>query len=77
MPRKPDSETKRMIGRPMKYPDEGLLLAPLNFRVRPGLRVAIEQAAAAAGRSMSAEIMHRLEVSFATAGTVTWQPPAD
>src|SRR5690242_17536028 len=57
-----DSEKPRR-GRPPKPPEERR--GPnLTFRTPGGLRARLAEAAAASGRAMSEEVVHRLEQSF-------------
>ncbi len=59
-----DAEKKKQRGRPA-LPAEQKRSKNLTFRIRDGMKQRLERAAAPADRSISEEIEHRLEMSFA------------
>jgi hypothetical protein len=54
------------VGRPRRHKYAKGERVPLSLRVRPEIKALIDRASAAAGRSQSAEVEHRLEQSMHT-----------
>jgi hypothetical protein len=60
------ARTARRAGKFHKYPEKS---AVMNFRITPGTRLLLEQAAEASGRTISSECEHQLQRALSDMGT--------